>query len=148
MAIGERPQVPAAAFDESVSADGETARVTVEGAVPLQPVLARMIGICAARVGQTVDELADSLILSDAVSAGGIWGEETEVALIESDDKAQLQIGPLPSGAGQKLIDGLEVPGVGTLTKLASEVAVESRTAGIDGPAGEYVTVTIAGSER
>lgn len=147
LAIGERPQIPAV-LDEGAWAAGEAARITVEGGLSLQPVLARMIGICAARVGQTVDELADSLILSDAVSAGGVWGEETEVALIESEDRAQLQIGPLPDGAGQQLIDDLEIPGVGTLTKLASEITVESRPEGAAGAAGEYVTVTVVGSER
>lgn len=126
---------------------GDLAQVTVEGELALQPILARLIGICALRGGLTVDQLADTLIVSDALSAGAdVWAGEAMVTLAEGEDERQaaLTIGPLVEGGGQKLIDGMEIPGVGSLRKLADDLRVEVRNGDAPGEAGEYLTMLVA----
>lgn len=122
----------------------EVAQLTLTGGMALRPILARLIGICALRSGLTIDQLADSLLVSDAVSAGDIWAEQTRIKLVEEESYARLTIGPLANGGGKKLLDGLEIPGVGSVTKLASEISVDDRPEA--DPAGEYLTMTVTGS--
>lgn len=126
------------------TAAGSVACVTVGSVDLLRSVLARLVGLAAARAGLTTDELADGLILSDALAGAATWDEPTELAVTEHDGNVRLTIGPLPPGAGQGLIEALEVPGVGSLTRVARRVSVEISD-GDESP--EELTVTVARRE-
>lgn len=122
--------------------DGTAARVTVGSSKLLRSVLARMIGFAAAGAGLTTDELADGLMVSDALAGAATWDGAVEVTVTEHDDRIQLTLGPLPQGAGQGMLDALEVPGIGSLARAASGVSVELG----DGP-GEELVLTVTRRE-
>jgi serine/threonine-protein kinase RsbW len=99
--------------------------------VIVRPVLARVIGALAARAELSVDRLADTVLLGDAVSSSeGEDFTDGKVGLSIKDAAGALvvQVGPLVEGAGQKLLSEMEVPGAGSLRDLASSMEVTEGT--------------------
>ena len=93
----------------------------------VKPVLARVIGALAARAEFSVDRLADTVLLGDAVSssAGGDFAEgRVGIAIKDGDGTLNLRVGPLIEGAGEKLISEMDLPGAGSLASLASRMEV------------------------
>jgi serine/threonine-protein kinase RsbW len=118
-------------------AEGEATRLTV-GAEPLGAVLARVVGALAARRDVTVDRLSDAVLLTDAISAdapAGFVDGRVRIDLSDGEDGIGLRIGPMESGAAERLRKGLEVPDVGNLESLADELRVE------ENGNGEYLLV-------
>jgi anti-sigma regulatory factor (Ser/Thr protein kinase) len=141
----EAGREPAAANGiQELAADGTSARITLGPGAPLRSVLARLIGLAASKAGLTTDELADGLMVSDALASGSAWGEAIELAVTDGDDHTRLTMGPLPRGAGRELIESLEVPGVGSLARAAHRVSVEVSDG--NGSPGE-LAVTVARRE-
>ena len=98
----------------------------VPGAM-VKPVLARVIGALAARAEFSVDRLADTVLLGDAVSAsGGDDFSDGRVGISISDGAGTLgmRVGPLVKGGGERLMDEMEVPGAGSLRTLTSSMEV------------------------
>lgn len=107
--------------------DPEATSLTV-GAEPLAPVLARVVAALAARRDVTVDRLSDAVLLTDAISAdapSGFGDGRVRIDLSDEEEGIGLRIGPMESGAAERLRQGLEVPEVGNLEALADELTVE-----------------------
>lgn len=126
------------------------------GAVPLQhtaelmigredlvaPVLARVVGALAARHQITVDRLSDAVLFTDAISAQAphsFSDGHFRFAVADGPDGVDLRVGPLPAGDGERMREGLALPGLeGSLATLADELRVE------EGEAGEYLIARFA----
>jgi serine/threonine-protein kinase RsbW len=118
------------------------AELKIEDPALIGPVLERTIGVLAARHQITVDRLNDALLVADAVSdraPAAFADEHVRLAVADGDGGLDLRIGPMPSGGGEALREGLSVPDVGgSLESLADEVRVEAADA------GEYLVVRFA----
>jgi serine/threonine-protein kinase RsbW len=93
----------------------------------VKPVLARVIGALAARAEFSVDRLADTMLLGDAVSASG-GGDFSDgrvgISIKDSAGTLGVRVGPLVEGAGERLLSEMDVPGAGSLRTLASSMNV------------------------
>jgi serine/threonine-protein kinase RsbW len=111
----------------------------------VKPVLARVIGALAARAEFSVDRLADTVLLGDAVSssAGDDFAEgQVEISIKEGDGTLNVRVGPLVEGAGEKLINEMELPGAGSLASLASRMEViKGETS--EGDAAEFLVFEV-----
>jgi serine/threonine-protein kinase RsbW len=95
--------------------------------VMVKPVLARVIGALAARAEFSVDRLADTVLLGDAVSSSeGDDFANGRVGISIKDETGTLciRVGPLVEGAGERLMSEMDVPGGGTLRNLTSSMEV------------------------
>jgi serine/threonine-protein kinase RsbW len=123
----------------------EELAMAITPGVIVRPVLARVMGALAARAEFSVDRLADTVLLGDAVSSSEAGDfAEGRVALSIKDDTGRLhvRVGPLVTGGGEKLLGEMEVPGAGSLRGLASNMEVtEGRTP--DGEPAEYLVFEV-----
>jgi anti-sigma regulatory factor (Ser/Thr protein kinase) len=105
----------------------EELAMAITPGVMVKPVLARVIGALAARAEFSVDRLADTVLLGDAVSSseGGDFSDG-RVGLTIKDDSGRLEVrvGPLVQGAGERLLGEMDVPGAGSLRNLANSMEV------------------------
>lgn len=104
-------------------------------------VLSRVLSALAARQNVSVDRLSDTMLLSDAISAGapaGFSDGHVSLSIAERPEGVVLRVGPMVSGAGERLQQSLEVPEVGSLAKLADEIRVDQDEE------GEYLVVAIS----
>ncbi|MBK5219236.1 MAG: ATP-binding protein [Thermoleophilia bacterium] len=104
------------------------------------PVLSRVLGALAARHEITVDRLADTMLLSDAISAAapqGFSDGHVELSIADREEGVELRVGPMTDGGAERLRKGLDVPEVGSLEALADELRVEQ------GEEGEFLVVAI-----
>jgi len=106
------------------------------------PILGRVIGAIAARQEIGVDRLSDTMLLTDAISAGAPQGfADGHVCLSVSDggEGVEVRVGPMVSGGATRLRESFDLPGVnGSLASLADELRVER------GEDGEFLVVSIA----
>lgn len=129
--------------DARARTDTEQAAELVIGEPELiAPVLARVVGALAARRRITIDQLNDAVLLTDAISGHGpdaFQDGRFRFSVSDEEEGIDLRIGPMPSGAGRELLDGLALPEVGgSLESLADELRVE------EGEGGEYLIVRFA----
>jgi anti-sigma regulatory factor (Ser/Thr protein kinase) len=93
------------------------------------PILSRALGALAARREVTVDRLSDTMLLSDAISAGAPQGFEdghVSLSIADRDEGVELRVGPMKGGGAEQLRASLTLPDVGgSLEALADEVRVE-----------------------
>jgi len=79
---------------------------------------------------------------ADAISAGApasFGGDDVDLSLSDGDGGIDLRVGPLRTGAGEQLREGLRLPEVsGSIEALADKVRIETL------PAGEYVVFRIS----
>jgi serine/threonine-protein kinase RsbW len=119
-------------------------RLTPGAAV--RPVLARVLGVMATRADLSVDRLADSVLLGDAVSSHAPADfAHGQVALSIKDDEGMLgiRVGPLIEGGGERILAQMEIPGGGSLRKLARSMEVTKGVAS-DGSSAEFLVFEIA----
>jgi serine/threonine-protein kinase RsbW len=93
----------------------------------VKPVLARVIGALAARAEFSVDRLADTVLLGDAVSSssGGDFSDgRVGISIKDGDGTLDVRVGPLVEGGGERLMSEMDVPGAGSLRSLTSGMAV------------------------
>jgi len=132
---GSRAEVPA-----------EFAMAITPG-VMVKPVIARVMGALAARAEFSVDRLADTVLLGDAVSASG-EGDFAEgrfgISIRDSEGRLGVRVGPLVEGAGERLISEMDVPGAGSLRSLASTMEVTSGETP-DGKPAEFLEFEVSG---
>lgn len=118
----------------------ELAMAITPGAM-VRPVLARVIGALAARAEFSVDRLADTVLLGDAVSSSGsgdFADGRVGIFIKDGDGTLDVRVGPLVEGAGERLMAEMELPGQGSLRSLASSMEVTSgKTA--DGGTAEFL---------
>ena len=112
----------------------------------VRPVLARVIGALAARAELSVDRLSDTVLLGDAVSSGKAVDFSTGligVSIRDGDGTLDLRVGPLVEGAGERLLAEMEIPGHGSLRKLARKTEV-TREVTSEGKPAEFLVVEVA----
>jgi serine/threonine-protein kinase RsbW len=106
------------------------------------PILSRALGALAARRAITVDRLSDTMLLSDAISAGApqvFEDERVRLSIADHDEGVELRVGPMPSGGAERLRASLDLPQLGgSLETLADELRVEQ------GDDGDFLVVGIA----
>jgi serine/threonine-protein kinase RsbW len=93
----------------------------------VKPVLARVIGALAARAEFSVDKLADTVLLGDAVSSSGaddFSGGRVAISIRDRAGALGVRVGPLVQGGGERLMSEMEVPGAGSLRTLATSMEV------------------------
>jgi serine/threonine-protein kinase RsbW len=123
----------------------ELAMAITPGAM-VRPVLARVIGALAARAAFSVDRLADTVLLGDAVSSseGAEFSDgRVGISIIDGEGTLGVRVGPLVEGAGERLMAEMELPGHGSLRSLARTMEV---TAGQtpEGEPAEYLVFEVA----
>jgi serine/threonine-protein kinase RsbW len=128
-----------------VEASRELAMAITPGAM-VRPVLARVIGALAARAEFSVDRLADTVLLGDAVSSSdGDDFSDGRVGISIEDTAGTLgvRVGPLVEGAGERLMGEMELPGHGSLRNHARRMEV---TAGEtpEGEVAEFLVFEVA----
>jgi serine/threonine-protein kinase RsbW len=112
----------------------------------VKPVLARVIGALAARAEFSVDRLADTVLLGDAVSA--TTGDEFSngrvgISIKDAEGTLDVRVGPLVEGGGERLMSEMDVPGAGSLRTLASTMEVtKGKTP--DGEAAEFLEFEVS----
>src|SRR5262249_11474886 len=112
----------------------------------VRPVLARVIGALAARAEFSVDRLADTVLLGDAVSSseGRDFSDgRVGVSLKDGDGSLTVRVGPLVEGGGDRLLSEMEVPGAGSLRSLASNMEV-TRGQTPEGEAAEFLEIEVS----
>ena len=107
----------------------------------VKPVLARVIGALAARADFSVDRLADTVLLGDAVSSSG--GSEfadgrVGISIKDGDGTLDVRVGPLVEGGGERILGEMELPGAGSLRSLASQMEVTKGETS-EGEAAEFL---------
>ncbi|HEX6587168.1 MAG TPA: ATP-binding protein [Solirubrobacterales bacterium] len=111
----------------------------------VRPVLARVIGALAARAQFSVDRLADTVLLGDAVSSSGpddFADGRVGIAIKDGDGTLDVRVGPLVEGAGKRLMSEMELPGHGSLRSLARTMnVVTERTP--DGGSAEFLVFEV-----
>jgi serine/threonine-protein kinase RsbW len=111
----------------------------------VKPVLARVIGALAARAEFSVDRLADTVLLGDAVSSspGGEFADgRVGISIKDGDGTLDVRVGPLIEGAGERLLSEMEVPGAGSLRSLASRMEV-TKGETPEGEAAEFLVFEV-----
>jgi len=131
---------PEAADNGKPSSTPTELEIALTPSALVKPVLARVIGALAARAEFSVDRLADTVLLGDAVSSSG--GELSEGRLgISIRDRAGtlgVRVGPLVEGGGERLMSEMDVPGAGSLRSLASSMEVTTGETA-DGEPAEFL---------
>ena len=112
----------------------------------VKPVLARVMGALAARAEFSVDRLADTVLLGDAVSSSG-EGDFSDgrvgISIKDGDGTLDVRVGPLVVGAGERLMSEMDLPGAGSLRNLASSMEVtKGETA--EGEAAEFLVFEVS----
>lgn len=104
------------------------------------PVLSRVLGALASRHAITVDRIADTMLLSDAISAvapEGFADGHVELSVADRAEGVVLRVGPMTGGGADRVRRGLELPELGSLEILADDLRVER------GEEGEFLVVAI-----
>jgi serine/threonine-protein kinase RsbW len=106
------------------------------------PILSRALGALAARREISVDRLSDTMLLSDAISAGApaVFKQGPVcLSIADRDEGVELRVGPMESGGAERLRASLELPELdSSLEALADELRVEQDDD------GEFLVVGIA----
>jgi serine/threonine-protein kinase RsbW len=101
--------------------------ITIPPGESARPVLSRVIGALATRLDFSIDQLSDTVLLGDAVvahDASDFLDRMVGIELLDGDGRLDFRIGPLVDGGSERILEGLEIPGVGSLRQLATDVQV------------------------
>jgi len=94
----------------------------------VRPVLARVLGALAVRADLSVDRLADTVLLGDAVSSGRPEDFATGrlgISIQDGDGTLDVRVGPLAKGAGARIMEQMDLPSGGSLRTLARSMEIE-----------------------
>jgi serine/threonine-protein kinase RsbW len=111
----------------------------------VKPVLARVIGALAARAEFSVDRLADTVLIGDAVSSSeeGVFADgRVSISIRDGDGTLGVRVGPLVEGAGERLMAEMELPGTGSLRSLASNMEI-TRGETPEGDSAEFLVFEV-----
>ena len=110
--------------------DTQRTTLTIASGPLVGPVLARVVGMLAARADLPVDRLDDAVLVADSIAACApayVRNGTVEVSVDTGPRRLELHVGPLKSGGGQGLLSDSAVPGVGNVVeRLADELWVSS----------------------
>jgi len=109
--------------------EAHEATLSVSRTELLGPVLARVVGMLAARAQCPIDRLDDALLLTDAVAAhapGHTTNGRVTIHVHAEPAGLSLRIGPLRGENGDALVEAASLPGVGNVfERVASDVRTE-----------------------
>jgi hypothetical protein len=109
------------------------------------PVLARVVGILAARANCPIDRLDDALLVSDAVAAkAAAFADDgrVNVHVVADLGSVELCVGPLRADGAAQLIASASLPGIGNvLERVADEL--EPQPDGDSDDDGEYLRIRL-----
>jgi serine/threonine-protein kinase RsbW len=130
----------------AVAADRTELAVAPGDAV--RPVLARVIGALASRAEFSLDRLADTVLLGDAVSARGTddFAEGLiAISIQDGDGSLTISVGPLVEGGAERLLRAMDIPAGerGSLRTLARGMETRSGMTA-DGRPAEYLEFEVA----
>jgi serine/threonine-protein kinase RsbW len=120
--------------------------IRITPGVMVRPVLARVIGALAARAEFSVDRLADTVLLGDAVSSygGGDFADgRVGIAIRDGSGTLGVRVGPLVAGAGERLLEEMDLPGHGSLRSLARSMEI-SQEQTPEGEPAEFLVFEVA----
>jgi anti-sigma regulatory factor (Ser/Thr protein kinase) len=110
------------------------AEMAITAGASARPVIARVLALAATRAGFSLERMSDGVLLGDAIAAGeaaDFEGGAVGISLEECGPNLCIRVGPLVAGGGRRLMDRMQLPGLGvSITKLASRVEVETDAAG------------------
>jgi serine/threonine-protein kinase RsbW len=116
--------------------------VVVDRSELLAPVLARVVGVLAARRDLSVDRVSDAVLVTDAIAGAAperFSDGRVRLGFDERTDGIDLRLGPMEPGAASRIREDLQVPDVGgSLETLADELAIE------ESDDGEYLIIRFA----
>jgi serine/threonine-protein kinase RsbW len=124
----------------------EALSVQLAPGAAVRPILARVLGAMASRADLSVDRLADSVLLGDAVSShapADFTEGQVAVSIKDGDGALDVRVGPLIEGGGERILAQMEIPGGGSLRKLARSMEVTKGVAS-DGSSAEFLVFEIA----
>jgi len=124
---------------------GEDLAMAITPGAMVRPVLARVIGALAARAEFSVDRLADTVLLGDAVSTSGegeFFDGQLGISINEDDGTLDVRVGPLVQGAGERLLSEMDVPGAGSLRSLAKKMEIVQGTTP-EGDSAEFLAFEV-----
>jgi hypothetical protein len=128
----------------SVANRQEDAVLCVEPGPIAAPVLARVIGMLAARVDFSVDRLNDTVLVADALAAhtaDHTVSGDVRMGITTGDRSLALRVGPLLPGGGEGLLRTDVLPDIGSvLDRLADEINVRTDED------GEYLVIRMTSS--
>jgi hypothetical protein len=111
---------------ESAASTPNEAHVAIVNGPLVGAVLARVVGMLAARAQCPIDRLDDALLLTDAVAAHAPrFTVDDRVHVVVRTDASSLEIvvGPLTTGGTEGLVADATLPGVGNvLERVADEL--------------------------
>ncbi|MGI8461684.1 MAG: ATP-binding protein [Solirubrobacterales bacterium] len=118
------------ARDDVAESPGDAALLSFDGEAAVGPVVSRVIGMLASRADLSIDRLADTQLLGDAVSAtppGEFAAGRMDIEIRDREGSLEIRVGPLVAGAANRLLKEMELPDAlgGSLGKLASRIEVE-----------------------
>jgi serine/threonine-protein kinase RsbW len=120
----------------------DTTELVTDSPDLLAPVLARMVSALAARRELSVDRVSDAVLVTDAIAAAApsrFANGRVRLGLEEREGAIEVRLGPMESGAAQRIREELEVPDVGgSLEALADELTVDQSAD------GEYLVIRFA----
>jgi hypothetical protein len=96
------------------------ARLVVRRPALGRPVLERIVAALAARVDLPIDRLSDAQIVSAAVAASARRHSadgSLAVELMAHEGELELVVGPLPAGAGARVVADSALPGIGVVVE-------------------------------
>ena len=103
------------------------------------------MGALAARAEFSVDRLADTVLLGDAVSSSGgtnFADGRVGISIKDGDGSLGVRVGPLVEGAGERILGEMELPGAGSLASLASRMEV-TKGETPEGEAAEFLVFEV-----
>jgi serine/threonine-protein kinase RsbW len=130
---------------DHASVGSEELALQISGGEMVRPVLARVIGALAARAQFSVDRLADTVLIGDAVSAHGaddFSSGRVEISIKDGDGTLDVRVGPLVEGGGERILAEMDVPEGGSLRGLARSMEVETGKAP-DGSSAEFLVFEV-----
>lgn len=108
---------------------GSGASMSMPAGALVGAVLSRIISLFAVRANFSVDRLSDAVMLGDAISAHAPdhFPDGTTNVVVDAEGRVVIvRVGPLVDGGGDRLVEGLRIPGLdASLEGLADDVRVE-----------------------
>ena len=126
----------------------EETAIAISAGEVARPVLSRVIGALAARADFSLDRLADTVLLGDAVSShrtGDFPDGLVGISIRDAEGTLQVRIGPLVEGAGERILSEMDIPAgeAGSLRRLARSMEL-TRAPAPDGSEAEFVEIEVA----
>lgn len=127
---------------DAMPAAPQEAKMVITAGASAKPVIARVFAIASTRAGFSLDRMSDGVLLGDAIAAGhadDFADGEVAIDIEECGPNLCLRVGPFVDGGAARLVDRMELPGLGvSVSKLADKVEVEKAED------GDYLSIEIA----